>query len=105
MTKNNKLNARAYIMGRYGMLQCAANFSNGYGGKNCKRCLVIDDEQHRINDCAEWKDINLVNTNECIDFNLIYDDDDDVSMRVVEHIIAMWNLGNNLNCIRSVDPN
>ena len=31
MHKNNKLIARAYIMGRYGMLQCAANFSNGYG--------------------------------------------------------------------------
>ena len=92
-------------MGRYGMLQCAANFSNGYGGKNCKRCQVIDDEQHRINHCPEWKNINLVDTNECIDFSLIYDDDDDISMRVVKQVIAMWDLGNNVNCMRSVDPN
>ena len=105
ITKSNKLIARAYIMGRYGMLQCAANFSNGYGGKNCKRCQVIDDEQHRINHCPEWKNINLVDTNECIDFSLIYDDDDDISMRVVKQVIAMWDLGNNVNCMRSVDPN
>ena len=105
MTKNNKLKARAYIMGRFGMLQCAANFSNGYGGKNCVKCNVIDDEQHRINHCPEWGDINLISTNECIDFGLIYDDDDDVSMQVIERIISMWDLGNNMNCMRSADPN
>ena len=46
--KNNKLIARAYIMGRYGMLQCAANFSNGYGGKDCKKCKVEDNAMNNI---------------------------------------------------------
>ena len=31
--QETKLIARAYIMGRYGMLQCALNYSMGYGGK------------------------------------------------------------------------
>ena len=105
MKRNNKLVARAYIMGRYGMLQCAANFSNGYGGKNCRRCNVLDDETHRMNNCPEWSDINLLNDNECIDYNLIHTDNVDDSMKVVGQIIAMWDLGNNRNCMRSSDSN
>ena len=35
MRENNKLIARTYIMGRYGMLQCAANYSTGYAIKEC----------------------------------------------------------------------
>ena len=30
MRRNNVLITRAYVMGRYGMLQCAANFSDRY---------------------------------------------------------------------------
>ena len=93
MTKNNKLVAKAYIMGRYGMLKCAANFSNGYGGKNCNKCKVLDDETHRVNHCLEWKDTNLVNSDESIDYSLIYAEDDEQSMKVVECIMALWDLG------------
>ena len=42
--KKDKLTVRAYILGQYGMLQCAANFSTGYGSKNCKTCNVIDND-------------------------------------------------------------
>ena len=62
ITNHSKLIARANIMGRFGMLQCAANFSNGYRGKKCGRCKVEDNESHRINDCLEWKHINLKNS-------------------------------------------
>ena len=105
MSKNNKLIARAYIMGRYGMLQCAANFSNGYGGKNCKRCHVADDEPHRINNCPEWSNTNLLNDNECINYDLIHAENVEDSMKVVKQIITMWNLGNNRNCMRPTDSN
>ena len=87
------------------MLQCAANFSNGYGGKNCRRCNVLDDETHRMNNCPEWSDINLLNDNECIDYNLIHTDNVDDSMKVVGQIIAMWDLGNGRNCMRPTDSN
>ena len=62
ITNHSKLIARAYIMGRFGMLQCAANFSNGNRGKECGRCKVEDNKSHRINDCLEWKHINLKNS-------------------------------------------
>ena len=41
------LHTRALIMGRYGMLRCANNFSNGCGTKKCRECDVIDDEKNQ----------------------------------------------------------
>ena len=99
--KKNKTTARAYIMGRFGMLQCAANFSHGFGGKNCKKCKVVDNESHRINNCVEWEGINLLKSNEILDYNLIYSEDENESTKVVQQILSMWDLGNNRNCMRS----
>ena len=79
------------------MLQCAANFSNGYGGKECGRCKVEDNESHRINDCVEWKHINLKNSDESIDYELIHSENEEESLKVVRQIISMWDLGNNRN--------
>ena len=105
MTKN-KIVARAYIMGRFGMLQCAFNFSNGHSTKNCRTCEVVDDEPHRINVCPVWNKINLSHRRESIDYNQIYSDDENESRKVVDQILAMWDLGNNKNCMRTVDmPN
>ena len=101
MNRNNKLIARAYIMGRYGMLQCAANFSMGYGGKNCSKCGVIDNEDHRINNCKVWSDINLFSSSQKIDFSLLYSEDEKESLVVIERILMMWDLGNNKNCMRT----
>ena len=36
--------ARALILGRFGMLQCASNFSVKYGGKLCKKCGEVDEK-------------------------------------------------------------
>ena len=82
------------------MLQCAANFSNGYGGKNCRKCGVVDNEAHRINDCPEWGEINLVNSDEKVDFDLIHSENETESKKVVLHMLAMWDLGNNRNSMR-----
>ena len=89
-------------MGRFGMLHCPANFNKGFGGKNCRTCNVVDNESHRINHCPEWSSINLLNKPECLDYQLIHSEKEEESMKVVGHIIAMWDLGNNKNCMR--DP-
>ena len=101
MDANNKLIARAYIMGQFGMLQCAANFSNGYGGKTCRTCGVMDDECHRINNCKEWRSINLFDDENKIDFKRIYSEVESESIVVVQKIITMWDLGNNRNCMKT----
>ena len=87
-------------MGQYGMLQCASNFSNGYGSKLCTRCKVVDDENHRINFCPKWSSTNLFYKQEKINFEDIYSDDECKSIIVVKKIIEMWDLGNNRNCMK-----
>ena len=88
-------------MGRYGMLQCAANFANGYGSKMCSKCGVEDNETHRINDCPEWIGINRHNSAEKIDYSCIYSDDQNEIIKVVQQILSMWDLGNGRNCMIS----
>ena len=100
LNENNKLIARAYIMGRFRMLNCAANFSDGHGGKLCPECKVTDDEDHRINSCPKWASINLCNREPKINFELIHSDDVDESIKVVSAIISMWDLENGKNCMR-----
>ena len=90
-------------MGQYGMLQCAVNFSHGYGSKLCAKCKVEDDEAHRINYCTEWRDINLLNSDMHVDFNQIFSANLDESMEIVRIIVRMWDLGNNKNCMTSSD--
>ena len=101
--EKTRLIARAYIMGRYGMLQCAVNFSNGYGSKICKKCKAEDDESHRINVCTEWADINLLNSSKKVDFDRIFSESQHESMQIVDLIVKMWDLGNNRNCMKSDD--
>ena len=100
MKENNKLIARAYIMGRYGMLQCAANYSMGYGSKLCKECGVTDDEDHRINHCKLWSDINLSTSSVKLNFDDIYSNDRTKSLVVIERVLLMWDLGNGKNIMR-----
>ena len=87
-------------MGRYGMLQCAANFSCGYKGKNCHECGVIDDENHRVNYCKRWSDRNLSGSDEKLDFVLIYSENHQESMKIIELILSLWDLGNGRNVMR-----
>ena len=93
---------RAIIMGRYGMLECAANFENKYGGKQCRTCNVIDNESHRINSCKVYESINLCNSSESVDFEFIYSNETAKCMKVVERILMMWDLVNGKNVMR--DP-
>ena len=63
---------RALIMGRFGMLQCKANYSYGSKNKNCDTCKVLDDKNHRINECILYKDINLYNSDTKINFESMH---------------------------------
>ena len=101
LLENNVLVARVYIMGRFAMLQCAANFSCGNGGKDCKMCSVLDDESHRINFCPLWKETNLFNSPEKIYFSAINSCDMKDIMRVIKVILRIWDLGSGRNSMRA----
>ena len=101
LLENNKLIARAYMMGRFGMLQCAANFSMGNGGKDCSNCRVLDNESHRINVCPLWAKTNYTSSQENVDFSAINSNTVKDVMRVIEVILRMWDLGNGNNSMRT----
>ena len=97
----NKLIAKVYVMGRYGMLKCASNFSAGYGGKDCGHCGGIDNEDHRINYCELYRDINQCDRADKVDFEKLYSESNYESMPVVGKILELWDLGNGRNCMRT----
>ena len=98
----NCIEARALIMGRYGMLDCRANFSNGYGSKICDQCLIHDDEKHRMNECVKYRDVNWYDDHQKVSFDEIYSDEIDCVMPVVNSILTLWDLRNGKNKIRVV---
>ena len=101
ITKHQSLaHARALIMGRFHMLQCANNFSMGSGGKMCLDCNATDDEDHRINTCKKWSNINLYHSQSKLNFEDIYSDDTEECLKVINTIFSMWDLENGRNEMR-----
>ena len=101
MKVNSITHTRALIMGRYGMLKCASNFQMGYGSKMCSTCNEIDTEEHRINYCRKWENINLRNDDKKLSFGDIYSEDYDKCLSVVTVILSMWDLDNGKNDMRT----
>ena len=94
---SNTLAVRAMIMGRYGMLQCAANFKGTYGSKNCRTCNVVDDETHRMNVCPLWGVTNWSTKAEKADFSKIHSEVPAECMEGVKNILKMWQLARGKN--------
>ena len=88
---------KTIIMARYGMLDCANNYKGKYGTKLCATCKTIDDENHRINHCIRWKDVNLYGDKYEIDFNAVYTHDKDTLRQISSLLQCIWNLENNKN--------
>ena len=83
----NRNQARIVLIARYGMLDCANNYSHKYGSKLCKTCNNIDDESHRINGCKGGKQETT-----WIDFKCIYKDDTETLNNMVKLIAKKWGL-------------
>ena len=50
------------------MLECGTNYK-GTMSETCRTCGVIDNENHRLNDCSVYNDTNLASHLQCIDFH------------------------------------
>ena len=89
--------AKVQIMAMFHMLKCATNFKNGFTGVNCITCQVPDNENHRINNCILFKEINLYTSSLKIDFTFIYSNDEEAVERVLETVCTLWDLENGKN--------
>ena len=88
---------RTIIMARYGMLECANNYSGKYGTKLCKDCKVIDDESHRLNTCKRWSNVNLYGRGCSINFESVFSDDKETLLQLSTCLKSVWNLEHGKN--------
>ena len=95
-----RLETKAIIMARSGMLECANNYKGKYINSTCKKCQVKDDEIHRINDCIIYRSINNHDKHERFDYNLVYSDNAEDMKKVAKEILSIWNLSNGKNTMK-----
>ena len=88
---SNRLQAKTLIIARSGMLECGKNFKATIP-ETCKDCLLKDDENHRMNECQNWKHINYFNSSDKVDFRDVYSSDPQKLSVIVERILGVWEL-------------
>jgi hypothetical protein len=65
------------------MLDCANNYSQKYGTKNCTRCLKTDDKNQSHNGCEKERI-------QGIEFESIYENNGETLRNMVKVIANMW---------------
>ena len=85
---SSKLQAKTLVIARAGMLECGKNF-RGTIPEMCRKCQVLDDENHRINDCPDWHHPNDLNR---VDFQDIYCNDTQKLQTIMKRIQSIWEL-------------
>ena len=88
-----KRKSRTIIIARYGMLECGRNYK-GTMNETCNVCKVYDDENHRMNFCTKFKDVNLCESDSKADFDMIYANDINTLDEIIPIIEKVWNVKN-----------
>ena len=99
----SRLQSKAIIMARSGMLQCATNYKNDYQSTTCKECKMTDNENHRINECKKYTTVNYQGQTEKFDFSNVYSDTKEVLQSAAEVINQIWDLANGKNSMRHLN--
>ena len=89
ITKRNKQGAKTLILARHGMLECGANYK-GTMTELCKKCCKRDDENHTLNGCSVLNETNWANSNQKIDFNDVYSNNDATLTTIIEKLECIW---------------
>ena len=85
-----KQRTKTIILARNGMLECGKNFK-GSMSELCPECNEIDDEEHRLNHCMKWEEINNLNRTK-VDFRNVYSNDCQILNHIVTSIERVWEL-------------
>ena len=89
----NKQETKTLMISRFGMLECGKNFK-GTMRETCDMCKVFDDENHRLNHCATYRDVNLYDVHDKVDFSDIFSSDVTIVKTMIKHIGRVWNVSN-----------
>ena len=88
-----KQETKSILISRFAMLDCGKNFKGSYG-ELCRECQTVDNENHRLNHCIKFRDINHYDSITNIDFELIFSNDVGVLRGILPEILKTWNLHN-----------
>ena len=89
--QGTKQRAKTIILARHGMLECGSNFK-GTMSQTCRRCKIPDDENHRLNECSIYDNINLAKHTLKKNFENVHSDDNDVLDSIICDIENIWEL-------------
>ena len=96
----SKQETKTILISRFGMLECGKNYK-GTSGNVCRECQIIDDENHRMNHCTKFREMNHCDSETKVNFNLIYSNNFEVLRGIIPEITEVWNLRNatgTMNC-------
>ena len=71
------------------MLECGKNFK-GNKPEICSLCNEIDDENHRLNDCVKFRDINFYDSDIKVDFQRVFSNDIEILREILPSIQRVY---------------
>ena len=86
-----KQRTKTLLLARHGMLECGANLK-GTIPEMCRKCNVVDNEYHRINECRNYTQTNLADSLEKCKFSEVYSEDESILDKVIENLERVWEL-------------
>ena len=86
----SKYDTKTIIIARYGMLECGRNYK-GNKPEMCTQCNMLDDENHRLNECVKFRHVNLYDSETRVDFHKIFSNDIETLREIVPIIQKVWN--------------
>ena len=75
------------------MLECGKNF-RGTQNELCDVCRCTDDEEHRLNQCIKYREINYYSAEDKIAFASVYSSDTNLLDPILKRIRVVWNINN-----------
>ena len=91
ITSLNQIEAKTLIVARFHMLECGKNF-RGTSPVTCTVCNEIDDESHRLNFCSRFKQTNLYDASEKVEFSDVFSDNVETVRNILKTIMKVWNI-------------
>ena len=91
LISSNKIETKTIILSRNGMLTCGRNFKATIP-EVCRECRLVDNENHRLNQCPQWQDTNFVNDDTLVEFTDIFSDNEQKLSQIIQRIQRVWEL-------------
>ena len=75
------------------MLECGNNYK-GTLTQLWNQCNCIDDENHRLNYCIKWRNVNLYDSIDKVNMDMLYNGNMNELRPIISNIEKVWNVKN-----------